>query len=100
MDGEITGFILALVVVGVPVLGFTARFALKPIVESIVRLRESFDRHPPGTDMAALRYELTSLREEMQELREAVQQLEEGSRFFAQLKPETETARLEAGPTT
>ena len=70
-------------VVGVPVLGITARLAIKPLVESILRVREAFleERRPVIADAV----ELQRLEREVEELREQVQRLTEASEFDRKL---------------
>ncbi len=70
-------------VVGVPVLGITARLAIKPLVESILRVREAFleERRPVIADAG----EVQRLEREVDELREQVQRLTEAAEFDRKL---------------
>lgn len=70
----VIGLFLIFFVVIVPILGLTARFALKPVVDSLLALRESLREEPkrPGRDDRIL-----ELEEEVALLRRAVRALEE-----------------------
>ena len=73
---------LMFIVFGVPALGITARFALKPIVDSIVRLRESFGTGP-GNGVVERR--VLELEDEVAQLRAGLSGLEETVAFQQQL---------------
>ena len=73
---------LMFIVFGVPALGITARFALKPIVDSIVRLRESFGTGP-GNGVVERR--MLELEDEVAQLRSSVSGLEETVSFQQKL---------------
>ncbi len=65
-------------VIGVPVLGITARLAIKPLVESILRVREAFlaesrEGGVGAADVARLEQEVSELREEVRRLTEAAE---------------------------
>jgi hypothetical protein len=65
-------------VFGVPVLGITVRLALKPIVDSIVRLRET----APTTRLSdAVATRVVELEDEVRQLRGSVTRLEETVEF-------------------
>jgi hypothetical protein len=69
-------------VFGVPVLGITVRLALKPIVDSIVRLRET----APTTRLSdAVATRVVELEDEVRQLRGSVIRLEETVDFQQQL---------------
>lgn len=84
--------IMGILVVLIPVTGLTARFALKPIVEAVARMRES-----QGTNQALVMLErrMNLLEQEMQGiagLREDVAKLVEAQEFQLKLAtPEKET---------
>ena len=83
MEAEMIMIVLVtFMVVGVPVLGLTARFALKPIVESIVRLREAFLQTPESAGSGA---HVRRLEEEVSELREQVRRLADAAEFDRKL---------------
>lgn len=69
-------------VVCVPVLGITARIALKPIVDAIVRLRESAGA---GQLSGAVAGRVMELEEEVRQLRGTVGRLEETVEFQQKL---------------
>lgn len=83
MDSEIAAVIVTIIVLGIPIMGLTARFALKPIVESIVRLREAFanDAVVPGPNAE----DVQRLEQEIGELRDQVQRLTEAAEFDRKL---------------
>ena len=83
MDGgEIIGAMAVFAVLVVPSLGLTARFALKPIVESILRIRDGLDRQRPMVEDPRV----ASLQQEVLELRETVDCLAAAAEFDAQLR--------------
>ena len=83
MDGgEIIGAMAVFAVLVVPSLGLTARFALKPIVESILRIRDGLDRQTPMVEDPRV----ASLQQEVLELRETVDRLSTAAEFDAQLR--------------
>jgi len=70
---EIVGLVLIFLVVVIPVLGFTARFALKPIVESILELRGALLREGSlGRESGRI----LELEEELDDLRRTVRRLQ------------------------
>lgn len=69
-------------VVCVPVLGITARLALKPIVDAIVRLRESAGG---GQLSGAVAGRVMELEDEVRQLRASVGRLEETVEFQQKL---------------
>lgn len=83
MDHELVVAILSFVILGVPVLGLTARFALKPIVEAIIRLRDAFA--PPGQAPSGLQERrLAAIEEELGAIRGQLERLE-GTAFLKEL---------------
>jgi len=70
------------VVICVPVLGITARLALKPIVDAIVRLRESA---PTNRLSDAVAGRVVELEDEVRQLRATVGRLEETVDFQQKL---------------
>jgi hypothetical protein len=79
------------VVVCVPVLGVTVRLALKPIVDSIVRLRETA---PTARLSDAVAGRVMELEDEVRHLRTSVARLEETVEFQQKLLAAPETATL------
>ncbi len=76
--------ILGIVLLMIPVVGLTARFALKPIVESMVRLRESSAAGASG-DVQALQQRVAVLEQQLQGVESTVQHLAEVRQFDRQL---------------
>lgn len=91
-------FVAFVGVVMVPVLAVTARFALKPIVESIVRLREGLAAKPQTTigDPDQLRL----LQQEVSDLRTAVEQLRDVVEFERALKAPAGAPQITGGKTS
>lgn len=89
---ELMGLLALLALVVFPALALTIRLALKPIVESIVRLREAFmsTPQPPG-DVARI----ARLEEEVKELRAEVQRLGSVEEFYGQLTEGEQGDRVE-----
>lgn len=78
MDGgELIGLIGVVSVVLIPSLAFAARFALKPIVESILRLREGFATQ----DNAYTTKQIDRLEREIDDLRSKLEHLESAREF-------------------
>jgi hypothetical protein len=75
----------------VPVLGITIRLALKPIVDSIVRLRETA---PAGQLSDAVAGRVVELEDEVRSLRTSVARLEETVDFQQKLLAAPESAAL------
>jgi hypothetical protein len=77
--------ILGIVLLMIPVVGLTARFALKPIVESMVRLRESSGSAAASNDVLALQQRVAVLEQQLQGMESTVQHLAEVKQFDRQL---------------
>jgi len=75
----IIALLFAGTIVLVPVLALSARFALKPVVDSIARLRQS------GNDATLQDRRIALLEAELQHLSSAVQQIAEVEDFRRQL---------------
>jgi hypothetical protein len=86
---EIIILLVTLVVIVVPALAVTARIAVRPLVEAIIRLREGLAGPPPGVRSE----ELQAIRDELADLRRTVERLAEIRQFDRQL----EHTRLGAG---
>lgn len=92
MDPVIPQIIAAVGIVLIPSIGLTARFALKPIVEAIVRLRDAF---PAATAAPAqVDRRIAALEDEMRQLREGFERLASAVEFDAQLRAGAPASRL------
>jgi hypothetical protein len=69
------------IVFGVPAIGISVRFALKPIVDSIIRLRES----TAAVNDGAVERRVLQLQDEVAQLRASVSDLEETVAFQQKL---------------
>jgi hypothetical protein len=74
--------LVVFIVVGIPVMGLTARLAIQPLVESILRVREAFLEKPGSGASAA---EVERLARDVQALREQVRLLSEATEFDRKL---------------
>ncbi|MFO7895043.1 MAG: hypothetical protein R6U63_15120 [Longimicrobiales bacterium] len=83
MTEEMMIVLVVFFVVGVPVMGLTARLAIKPLVESILRVREAFLADSRGEQVSAA--EVERLEHEVQELRDEVRRLTAATEFDRKL---------------
>ncbi len=83
-SGDIVGLVAVIAIFLIPSLGLTARFALKPIVESVLRLRDALDRERGAAAQQDPR--VAVLQQEVFELRETVDRLAEAVHFDTQLR--------------
>lgn len=83
MTEEMMIVLVTFFVVGVPVMGLTARLAIKPLVESILRVREAFLADSRGDQVSPA--EVERLEQEVQELRDEVRRLTEATEFDRKL---------------
>jgi len=78
--------ILGIVLIMIPVVGLTARMAMKPIVEAVVRLRESSGAGgAASSDVLALQQRVAVLEQQLQGVESTVQHLAEVRQFDRQL---------------
>lgn len=77
-------------IVLVPVIGITARFALKPTVEALGRL---FESRATGDTVALLERRMALLEQQMEALEGSVKQISEVADFHRQLGPGQEPRR-------
>jgi hypothetical protein len=85
------GTILGISIVLVPVIGLTARFALKPVVEALSRL---FEARGADESMRILERRLDLQEEQIDALQKALRSLNEGREFDRQLSAEARAAAL------
>lgn len=78
----LVGVVMAMLVVLIPVTGFTARFALRPIVDAIARAREG-----EGNRQAVqlLERRLALVEQQLQSMEGTVERLSEESEFHRKL---------------
>ncbi len=86
-SGDIIELSLVFSLVVLPALGITARLALKPIVDAILRLKEGMDSRPAA--------EVQHLVEEVRQLRATVERLEVADSFHRSLLESTSRAPRE-----
>ncbi len=81
-SGDIVGLVAVIAIFLIPSIGLTARFALKPIVESVLRLRDALDRERGAIEDPRV----PALQQEVVELRESVERLTAAVDFDTQLR--------------
>ncbi len=75
--------VLGISIVLIPIIGLTARFALKPTVEALARV---FETKGTGEAIQILERRLSLLESQIENLESGQHRLEEAARFDAQLK--------------
>lgn len=78
----IVAIVMGMLVVLIPVAGVTARFALKPIVEAIARMRES---QAAGQEVGLLERRVALIEQQVQQIDGSVDRLSEASEFDRKL---------------
>ena len=97
---EIVRLTMILSVVVLPALAITVRFALKPIVDAVLRLKEgglipsSAASVAAGQDVALLTAEVRGLREEVSQLQQSVAQLQDVENFHRSLTERPAPAQI------
>ncbi len=93
-SGDIVGLVAVIAIFLIPSIGLTARFALKPIVESVLRLRDALDRERGTLEDPRV----SQLQQELGDLRESVERLTAAVDFDTQLRASgTVKAQLPGG---
>ncbi len=85
---DFLGYAMVISLVVIPALGLTARFALKPIVDALLRLKEGGLLPSPmrsTEDMPMLVAEVRRLREEVALLQQTVARMEDAESFHRTL---------------
>jgi pilus assembly protein TadC len=82
---QILAFILAGVIFGIPVLAFSLRFALKPLVEAYTRLKEA-QSGDDGRQLPVVMQQLAVLEQRLQAIEEHVDRLDEVAEFHRELE--------------
>jgi hypothetical protein len=85
--------IIGLIVI--PSLGLTARFALKPIIEGMLKIREALDRQRSPVEDPRL----ATIEARLSGLEEAVERIAVAAEFDTRLRAAAEPARLSAADT-
>ncbi len=70
----------------IPIAGFTARFAMKPIVESMARLREAQAAGGPASDVRQLEQRVAAIEHQLEGMDSSLQRLTEAKDFERQLQ--------------
>ncbi len=95
---DILGFAVVIAVLIIPALAFTARFALKPTVESILGLRKALDRDQPSPEdqrLAALEERVAGMESLLDRVAQTV---EFDARLRAGTRPAPAVPPSPAGP--
>ena len=88
MPRDITLIIIVAIVLGIPILGLTARLAIRPIVDALIQLQEAFAKAETSHLLAP---RIARLEEEMERLAGSVDRLVEAEEFRNALKaPDTD----------
>ncbi len=101
---DILGYAVVIALIIVPALAFTARFALKPMVESMLRIRDSLDRERPTPDdrrLRALEERVAAMESQLDRVAQAVEfdaSLHAGSRPAPAVPPSLAGPRLVRPP--
>ena len=82
MDEDIVAIIAGTIMVSIPLLAISARIALKPMVEAVVRLRGDGEQQRRMLEQ----HRLQEFEAELYELREEVEQLRRARAFDSQLE--------------
>jgi len=91
---EIVAVVLAMLVVLIPIAGGTARFALKPVVESFAKL---FDIQNVESTLQMSERRMSLMEQQIEGLEQEVRRLREARDFDDALQAGPGTARLESG---
>jgi hypothetical protein len=83
-SSDITAMVVSFFLIGIPMIGFTARMVMKPLVEALVRLREAGVTSATRNEGLEQR-QIIELQEEIQVLRRTVERLVEAENFNRQL---------------
>ena len=79
-------FLVCAFVVSIPVVAFSARYAARPVVDALVRLREAQGKNAAAEDRLELQERrLAMLENELQHIGTSLERLADAERFRAQL---------------
>jgi hypothetical protein len=92
------GFVVTAFVVSIPVVAFSARFAIKPIADALVRIREA-QGGARSADEALLMHDrrLQLMEAELQQIHGTLERLVDADRFRTELEAGSRAAALPAG---
>ncbi len=82
MDEDILAMLLISLIVFVPVAGITARFALKPLIDSVIRIAEM---RRSTEDVRILERRIALLEQEMNGLKGEMHEIGEQKEFYRKL---------------
>ncbi len=82
MDEDILAILVTGLIVFVPVAGITARFALKPLIDSVVRIAEM---RRSNEEVRLLERRIALLEQEMSGVKSEVQEIGEQKEFYRKL---------------
>jgi TolA-binding protein len=90
----IVAIVLGMLAVLIPIAGLTARFALKPLVESMARL---FDNRTVEDTVEITQRRVSLLESQIESLEHTVSQMREAQAFDRQLRADPEKDRIGPG---
>jgi hypothetical protein len=94
------GFLVTAFVVSIPVIAFSARFAIKPIADALVRIRDAQGGARSADDALLMHDRRLSLMEaELQQISTTLERLAEADHFRTQLESGRPGAALPRGST-
>ena len=82
MDEDIVGIVMVGLIVFVPVAGITARIALKPLIDSMIRIAEM---RRSTEEVRLLDKRIALLEQELHGVKDEVQELTEQKEFYRKL---------------
>ena len=85
----IISVVMGISVVLIPVIGLTARFALKPVVEALARV---FESRGMNESVQIMERRIALMEAQMEDLANSMQRLEEAASFDARLRAGSESS--------
>ncbi len=89
---EVIAIVMGVSIILVPVIGLTARFALKPTVEALVRV---FERQHTNETIQMLERRVNLLEQQVDAVEGSVGRLEDADQFDRQLRGATDEEQIE-----
>ncbi len=96
MGDEIAVVLVTFIVLGIPALGLTARLAIKPVVEALIRLREAFTQSGAIAD-EDIHARIGALEQRIDAIQDTLQPLVEAEEFRRQLEAGRGTSAATGG---